>query len=80
MKGTYDNKAAHGAEENKANSKPISNGMRAFCLWRKRLPRPFEPRNDIGISAVSCLGGFVAMSQFEKTKPIRRPSAGNSKH
>jgi len=56
--------------KNKANSKPISNGTRAFCLWRKRLPRPFGLCNDINISAPLCLSGFVAMTLFEKTKPI----------
>ena len=33
--------------KNKANSNPISNGIRAFCLWRKRLPRPFGPHKEI---------------------------------
>jgi len=44
--------------------------MSSFYLWRKRLPRPFGPRNDIRISASLCLSAFVAISQFEKTKPI----------
>jgi hypothetical protein len=37
---------------------PITNGMRAFCLWRKRLPRAFGPRNDIRISAPLCLSDY----------------------
>ena len=40
-----------------------------FCLWHKRLPRPFGPRNDIRISDPLCLSAFVAIAQFEKTNP-----------
>jgi len=72
MKGDYEVFHAFGRQKNKANSKPISNGMKAFCLWRKRLPRPFRPRNDIGISAPLCLSGFIATSEFEKTNPISK--------
>ena len=66
----YDKLAWFGRPKNKANSKPISSVMRAFCQWCKRLPRPFGPRNDISISTPLCLNGFVAMILFEKTKPI----------
>ena len=121
MKGYYEDFYGFGRRKNKANSKPISIGTRAFNLWRKRLPRPFGPpkkidgfcsgriwiatvaaflrndiswlfsflcilrirsgfRNDTRISVPLCLCAFVAMSLFEKTKPICRPLAGNPKH
>jgi hypothetical protein len=44
--------------------------MGAFYLWHNRLPRPFGPRNDSGISDTLCLSAFVVENQFEKTKPI----------
>ena len=46
-KGYYEEIFDFGRRKNKANSKPISNGTRAFCLWRKRLPRPFGPPKEI---------------------------------
>ena len=66
-KGEYEDFHAFGRRKNKPNSKPISNGMSAFCLWCKRLPRPIGPRNDISISAPLWLCASVANSQFEKT-------------
>jgi len=47
MKGNYEGKWRFWLAKNKANSKPISNGIRAFCQWRKRLPRPFGPPKKI---------------------------------
>ena len=70
MKGYYEDFCGFGRRKNKANSKPILTGMRAFDLRCKRLPRPFGPRNDIRISDPLCLSGFVAMSRFEKANPI----------
>ena len=69
-KGNYGYISLCEARKNKASQSQFQVEEGAFCLWHKRLPRPFGPHNDVRFSATLCLSAFVAIAMFEKTKPI----------